>query len=214
MTRRLALVCAGLAVAVACSRSTESPSSESLSPAAPSAVTTPSAVAAPAANAATPGAAAAGRGVANGRSEVTVNMADACDPDSFNAAVGPGACARSGGMKFDQFIETLTRLTFVGAWHFAPNTAHVRVGQTFVARNMGGEEHTFTEVAQFGGGIIPILNQLANTPVMAPECGRLEDEDHVAPGATYEEQVEHAGHLRFQCCIHPWMRLEADASGQ
>jgi len=213
MTRRLALVCAGLAVAVACNRSTESPSSESLSPAAPSAV------AAPAAAAATPGAAAAGKApaagaVARGRSEVNVNMSDACEPDSFNAAVGPGTCTRPGGMNFDLFIQTLTRLAFVGPWHFAPNTAHVRVGQTFVAMNKGGEVHTFTEVEQFGGGIVPLLNQLSHAGDTAPECGRLEGDDFVAPGATYSEEVEHAGHLRFQCCIHPWMRLEADASGQ
>jgi hypothetical protein len=37
------------------------------------------------------------------------------------------------------------------------------------ARNRGGEEHTFTEVANFGGGCIAALNDLLGlTPV--PEC--------------------------------------------
>jgi hypothetical protein len=39
----------------------------------------------------------------------------------------------------------------------------------------------------------------------------LEADDFVAPGGTYRETVDHAGHLKFQCCIHPWMRLEASS---
>jgi hypothetical protein len=78
--------------------------------------------------------------------------------------------------------------------------------------NKGGEARTFTEVAEFGGGIVPSLNQLAHVPQMAPECGALEADDFVAPGATYREGVQHAGTLKFQCCIHPWMRLEAQAA--
>jgi hypothetical protein len=146
-----------------------------------------------------------------GRQDVRVNIQDACDPDTFNAALGPGSCVRGGGMQFDQFIAQLTRLGFVGPWHFAPNNANVQVGQTFAAINDGGEVHTFTEVAAFGGGIVPRLNELAGVPTVAPECGALEPDDFVAPGATYREDVEHSGTLKFQCCIHPWMRLEAKA---
>ena len=115
-------------------------------------------------------------------------------------------------MTFQLFIDTLTRLAFVGAWNFSPNTTHVRVGQSFVAVNRGGEVHTFTEVAQFGGGIVPDLNQLAHVPDVAAECADLEPDDFVAPGATYREAVQHSGTVRFQCCIHPWMKLEAHAS--
>jgi plastocyanin len=147
--------------------------------------------------------------VAGGRQDVLVNMLDACDPDSFNAVLGPGSCVRSGGMKFDQFIAQLTQLAFAAPWRFAPQNTNVRVGQTFVAENKGGEEHTFTEVEEFGGGIVPILNQLARTPTIAPECAALEEEDRVAPGTTYREEIDHAGRLKFQCCIHPWMRMEA-----
>jgi plastocyanin len=117
-------------------------------------------------------------------------------------------------MQFDRFIAQLTRLGFVGPWRFAPSEANVQVGQTFVAANNGGEVHTFTEVADFGGGIVPGLNALAGVPTVAPECKALESDDFVAPGATYRENVEHAGHLKFQCCIHPWMRLEAKSSSR
>jgi plastocyanin len=146
---------------------------------------------------------------AQGRQDVVVNMQDACDPDTFNAAIGPGTCLRAGGMQFDRFIAQLGKLGFVGPWHFAPNNANVQVGQTFVATNRGGEVHTFTEVEEFGGGIVPLLNQLSGVPKVAPECTALEGDDFVPPGGTYRESVEETGTVKFQCCIHPWMRLEA-----
>src|SRR3954447_1480973 len=106
MSRRLVLVSiiAQVALVVACSRSPVEPAS------APS---TAGPAAAIAANA--PAAALAG-----GRQDVRVNMLDACDPDSFNAAIGAGTCVRSGGMKFDQFVAQLTKLAFAAPWRFAP----------------------------------------------------------------------------------------------
>src|SRR5262245_23728223 len=70
---------------------------------------------------------------------VVVNMHDACDPATFNAAIEEGACVRNGGVKFDQFIEQLTRLGFVGPWHFAPKVVNARTGQKFFVVNQGGE---------------------------------------------------------------------------
>jgi plastocyanin len=160
-------------------------------------------------------AAAASQGImataAVGRSDVMVNLMDACDPDTFNATIGPGTCLRSGGMTFEQFIAQLTRSGSVGAWRFAPPAANVRVGQIFLATNRGGEVHTFTEVDNFGGGIVPFLNQLAHTATEAPECATLEADDFVAPGTTYHETVDRTGTLKYQCCIHPWMRMEVSS---
>ena len=34
-----------------------------------------------------------------------IQMMDACDPESFNAAVGPGTCIRSGGRSFPKFPQ-------------------------------------------------------------------------------------------------------------
>jgi hypothetical protein len=135
-------------------------------------------------------------------------MKDACDPATFNAAVGPGTCLRSGGVAFDDFIAALTRRGTIGAWHFAPPNTTGEFGQRFVAVNRGGEVHTFTHVAAFGGGIVPLLNQLAHVPNVAPECKTLEADDFVAPGSTYTQQIANTGTARFQCCIHPWMNLE------
>jgi hypothetical protein len=141
-----------------------------------------------------------------------VTMMDACDPTTFNAAIGPGTCVRQGGVTFAKFVAQLTKHQKVGAWHNAPPQMTAREGQTLLAINRGGEVHTFTRVETFGGGIIPFLNQLSGTPVIAPECATLEPDDFVAPGHTYdEEKVGSAGTQRFQCCIHPWMRTVVHA---
>ena len=140
-----------------------------------------------------------------------IQMMDACDPESFNAAVGPGTCVRTGGVHFDRFIQLLTRHQSVGSWHFAPATINATVGQTLLAVNHGGEVHTFTEVEEFGGGIVPDLNALAGTPVPAPECLTLTGADFVPPGGTDEDEVEEPGTELYECCIHPWMRAVVTA---
>ena len=140
-------------------------------------------------------------------SNVIINMLDNCDPETFDAAIRPGTCVRNGGMKFDDFIAQLTRLGFVGSWHFSRPVANARVGQSLLVTNRGGEVHTFTEVDEFGGGIIANLNDLAGVPDVAPECLNLAAGDFVAPGGTFTETEDEEGDEKYQCCIHPWMRL-------
>jgi len=43
-------------------------------------------------------------------------------------------------------------------WDFEPDTLNIKKGTPVVAVDQGGEPRTFTEVAQFGGGVIPVLN--------------------------------------------------------
>jgi plastocyanin len=141
-------------------------------------------------------------------------MMDACDPQSFNAAIGPGSCIRQGGVDFAKFLTLLGQHHKVGALNFAPPTLNARVGQELLAVNHGGEVHTFTEVEEFGGGIVPDLNALSGEPVPAPECLSLEPGDFVPPGGTYTdevEEVEEEGTELYQCCIHPWMRAVVTA---
>ena len=85
------------------------------------------------------------------------------------------------------------------------------MGQTLVAVNQGGEVHTFTEVEHFGGGVVRVLNELSGNPVPAPECQNLARGDFIAPGGSDTDEVEEPGTERYQCCIHPWMRLEVHA---
>lgn len=143
--------------------------------------------------------------------DVHVQMQDACDPETFSAVT---TCVRpGGGVTFAQFVDTLRRLGFIAPWQFSPSTRTVRVGQAVIATNDGGEVHTFTRVAEFGGGIVPFLNDLSHTPNVAPECdlSALDADDFVAPGGTYRAAVDRTGSIRFQCCIHPWMRMEVSS---
>src|SRR5262245_42527061 len=137
-----------------------------------------------------------------------VTLFDACDPQTFNAALGEGTCSRSGGVRFDKFLELLGKHHSVGGWHFAPPNVTMRVGQNLVALNRGGETHTFTEVEEFGGGIVPQLNELTGLTTVAPECNQLAPAAFLAPGASSSEKEEEAGVEKYQCCIHPWMRAE------
>ena len=160
---------------------------------------------------ASPGDAAAFAAVA-AASERFVAMMDACDPTTFNAVLGDGACARNGGITFDHFLGLLEQNGSVGAWHFAPAVMNVSVGQTLVATNRGGEAHTFTEVEEFGGGFIQLLNDLSGNPAPAPECLHLSGADFIPPGGIARDDVEEEGTEHYQCCIHPWMRVTVHAN--
>ena len=140
-----------------------------------------------------------------------IEMLDACDPTSFNAILGAGACVRSGGVTFAHFIDQVTQKGEAPAWRFAPTNVQARVGQTLLAINRGGEEHTFTEVEEFGGGVVPILNQLSGNTVVAPECESLAPSDLILAGGTFSDEVAETGTERYQCCIHPWMRTTVTA---
>ena len=138
-----------------------------------------------------------------------VLMLDACDGPSFNAALeDETACTRPGGVTFDTFIGQLVRHGTAPAWRFAPGQAKLAAGGTIAAPNLGGEFHTFTEVANFGGGCIQPLNDLLGlTPV--PECAQAPGiflTTGAGPGGTVTTGALGAGTHKFLCLIHPWMR--------
>ena len=152
-------------------------------------------------------------GDVRGTAQRMVAMRDECDGPSFNAAIGPETCSRKSGMLFSQFIARLQQIHTAPAWRFLPPTLDVGVGTTLLAVNQGGEVHTFTEVAHFGGGIVPLLNQLSNNPNVAPECLALESDDFVPPGGTYPVDEDDVGTEFYQCCIHPCMRTTVHIHG-
>ena len=95
----------------------------------------------------------------------------------------------------------------MAAWRFDPAALSLTVGGSITATNYGGEVHTFTEDAQFGGGIVPALNTASGNPVEAPECKDITAADRIAPGGTFRTDAETTtGTHLYQCCIHPWMR--------
>lgn len=140
---------------------------------------------------------------------------DNCDPTTFDQALGPGACVGHGSVTFQQFIAELQRLQRAPQWHFVPDHVHLTVDEPFTATNVGGENHTFTEVDAFGGGFVPQLNQLAGNLTPRPECAQTVN-GHLAPappaqasllhpGQSLNDSEEEPGTHLYQCCIHPWM---------
>jgi hypothetical protein len=120
---------------------------------------------------------------------------------------------KHGNVTLDEFVAELSATKAVQRWNFTPSQLTARLGVDLLGNNVGGEEHTFTPVKQFGGGIIDFLNGLAGTPVKAQECLTLDEDDMVASGGKYlieaeelGDVVDGAGIARVQCCIHPWMR--------
>ena len=158
------------------------------------------------------GAALTGCGDSSGpRADAHVSMQDECDPASFNSALGAGTCVRQGTVTFAQFNSELNSTHSVAAWQFLPATLTIHVGQSIIAMNNGGETHTFTEVDQFGGGIVTQLNQASGNPNEAPECAALTASDMVAAGTSFTTtpaEADEIGTEHYQCCIHPWMRAD------
>ncbi len=141
---------------------------------------------------------------------------DECDPVTFNAVLGPDFCknvAIGASTKLSDLFAKAAAGTPDPGWDFEPDIAHIKKGTTLIVVNQGGEPHTFTEVAQFGGGFIPGLNAPGENTV--PECtGGF---SNVAVARTRILQASHLdipglskGKHFFQCCIHPWMRVTVD----
>jgi plastocyanin len=135
-----------------------------------------------------------------------IQMRDDCDPKTFNAAIGPGACVGKGGTTFQEFIARLTRDRKVGAWKFEPDKVDVKPATTLWVVNDGGETHSFTCVTKFGGGIVPLLNELSGNTTPAVLCPG--QDPHVIPAQhSLDTPINLApGTYKFQCLIHPWMR--------
>jgi len=141
--------------------------------------------------------------IANGN----VQLVDDCDSVSFNAGVGPGTCARAGSTSLAAFTAELNANHSVAAWYITPSTINVTVGGAVTALNTGGETHTFTRVANFGGGFVPSLNAAAGYTTEAPECVGLPANALIPSGFAYVSgPADAVGVEHFQCCIHPWMR--------
>ena len=147
-----------------------------------------------------------------------VRLYDDCEPVSFNEALGdPNACIGNGRTTFDAFIAELSATQDVKTWRFQPTQMHLNIGRPLQVENRGGEVHTFTRVANFGGGLVPILNDLAGVPELAPECFNFATLVFLPAGAVEEGPTAGTSDLpvglsNFQCCIHPWMRTVVEVA--
>ena len=147
-----------------------------------------------------------------------IRMYDDCDPTTFNAVLGEGGCVGNGHTTFDAFIGELQETQDAHAWRNQPSAVKVNVGRPTFIENRGGETHTFTPVAAFGGGFINELNGISGNPVPAPECLNLGAIIFVPAGGTQVGPTAGTSDLpvgihKFQCCIHPWMRTTIEVLG-
>jgi len=145
-----------------------------------------------------------------------VRLEDKCDPVTFNAALGAGACQGSGDMTLAQFNAELDQKHQVGAWRFNSDKFDMVAGQRLSLESRAGETHTFTLVKAFGGGFVQSLNDRSGNPTPAPECLAGAGPTFLfiphngtaslatGAGTPFTPAVYH-----FQCCIHPWMRTVA-----
>ena len=159
---------------------------------------------------------------------LNVHIRDYCDPVTF-AAIGCNRIATpvsAGSITFPGFQAELGAEKSVGAWRFIPDRAKAEEGLSLTLQNLGGEEHTFTRVRQFGGGFVAPLNAASGNPVPAPECARMvngqlapqppsPDNIFLGPNSNATGPLVRGGEAaKFQCCIHPWMRLTVKAKDQ
>ena len=150
----------------------------------------------------------------------TIEAYDDCEVASFNAAVGPGTCVGDGETTFDDFIGQLVENGNVPNeaakdWDFSREDFGLDAGGRLKIVNLGGEFHTFTEVAAFGGSCIPLINDLLNSSPNAggtldviPECSDL-GTTLIPPGGKLTVKNITPGVHRYQCLIHPWMQSTA-----
>jgi plastocyanin len=149
-------------------------------------------------------------GTASAASQKVVEAKDACDPTSFNAALGDGACVRDHSGKrvsFDDLVSSLMRKGEQSRWKFSRRTMTIDAGDSIlVEMGRGGEAHTFTEVPAYGPGCVDQVNQLigASGPP-AGDCS-LMGPTLVSPQRTsFAVSGLAAGTHYFECLIHPWM---------
>ncbi len=143
---------------------------------------------------------------------------DECDPATFNAPTGAGPdFCKNVALGASTTLSNLFSEAAAGTpdpnWDFEPDQLTIKQGQVVSVVDQGGEPHTFTEVKQFGGGFIPALNGPGETVV--PECvGGFSTvavaRTRILQGSQLQVTGLSKGKHLFQCCIHPWMRIEVD----
>ena len=163
--------------------------------------------------------AAAAVAFADGGSE-RFRVRDECDAATFNSAppTGPGLgviCDENlgGDETFQEFIDEITATQQARHWRFQPDRTTLDRGESTSLQSRGGETHTFTKVAEFGGGVVPLLNDLSGAGPTRAECLTAPSATNITVNAGDEFNGPRAGSAalprgttKWQCCIHPWMR--------
>jgi len=150
-------------------------------------------------------------GSAFGADQRVVKTQDDCDPATFNAALGDGACVRAGETTFQDLLAQFAATGSVDKWQFSRPDFNIDAGGTITVVDEGGEAHTFTRVAFFGNGCSPLDN---GEPVAGGiDCATFDPAASIVlpggPPLTVGDLAPGTV-VRFQCMIHPWMRSTVD----
>jgi plastocyanin len=157
--------------------------------------------------------------LADDHGPVQIVALDECDPATFNAVLGPDFCKNVALAYVLPFATTFSNLfaeaaagTPDPAWDFEPDRVRIEKGTPLIVVDQGGEPHTFTEVAKFGGGFVGGLN---GGQAAVPECaGGFKDvavaRTRILQGSQLRVTGLSKGEHHFQCCIHPWMHVTVD----
>ena len=140
-----------------------------------------------------------------------IHPEDNCDPATFGALCNANFHGTTTLAAFNAELDATKR---VAAWEYGGGSGNISLGQSLQVDNRGGETHTFTVVANFGGGRVPILNQKSGLTTVAPECvaGANATNVDIASGAGISVTtgasgaIKTRGTFKVQCCIHPWMQ--------
>jgi plastocyanin len=143
----------------------------------------------------------AGTAASDGPRKISVR--DDCDPTDPAWAETGGCVLPDGEVTFAEFVTA----TPIGhpAWRNHPSYLKLKAEKDVKVANEGGREHTFTHVANWGGGVVPPLNLPGQTTV--PECQDF-GSSLLPPGTELRVENLESGVHKFQCCFHPWMRAE------
>jgi plastocyanin len=147
---------------------------------------------------------------------VQVVALDECDPVTFNAALGPDFCRNVTLGAFTTLSDLFAKAaagTPDPGWDFEPDRVRIKKGTTVSVVDQGGEPHTFTEVKQFGGGFIPGLNGHGEDTVRECSGGFSRvavAKTRILQGSQLQITGLSRGKHHFQCCIHPWMRMDVE----
>ena len=138
-------------------------------------------------------------------------LRDLCGGDSWAPF---GGCVINGPIARPEWLDRVLATGSHPLWANSPVQTTVQEGTTLEVVNVGGRPHSFTRVANFGGGVLTLLNTREDTAIPAPEC--------ITPGAVTAipgagasalQTFTGTGEQRYQCCFHPWMRSTVSVTG-
>jgi plastocyanin len=148
--------------------------------------------------------------VANGDPGRRIFLRDLCGGESWAPF---GGCLIDGPVERPAWLARVLETGSHPLWANSPVATAVETGTTLEVVNVGGRPHSFTRVANFGGGILPLLNTREDTRIPAPECLTDAGTVQIAPaGGSVAHTFAGLGEQRYQCCFHPWMRTTVNVT--